>query len=255
MKILEKISLKKSLYIFVGLTILNLIFSLGIFITTTVPQFKKEAKDITNYALKNIEEKDIKLKITKNEFEISPGEVLFNKKDFPIDFGKENLLFISKDANYADFNSKQTLAILNSKELVLNIDGNFQNYVLADFIGDKEVYIDSNNSKKYVEDIGIEGSRFTNTLIGIYSFERALFYISQFVWGYLILAFAVFYLLKLSGYSPDKNFIRSLGVLFYGVFMIFEPIISFLKFEFNFIHLFTVGFLFTAFVAKKSLDN
>lgn len=251
----EKITLKKSLIIFLALSAFNLVVSLLFFYFVSFPQFKNEATSIASYIVKNIEEKNITLKVTKDTIEPNPSEIIFESKDFPINFGKQNLLYVSKEADYADFNEKDTLAILNSKELVINLNNEFQKYPIADFVQNQEIYIDSNNTKEYIKGLEIEGDRFRNTLLGVYGFERIIFYLSQLAWGYVILALAVFYLLKLSGYKPEQEFVRILSILFYSLFMIFEPLTTFFRVNLNFLHLFALGFLIVAFISKKHLDN
>ena len=254
MNAIKGLSVKKSIIIFTILCVANLAFSVSLFFFIKFPEIKAEANAISDYVVKNIEEKKFTLKISKDVFEVSPEETLFESKDFPIDFGKKNLLFISKNANYADFSKRETLAILNPKELVIDIDGQQQSYLITDFI-EKEAYIDSNSVKDFLNQLDVEGSRFKATLLGALGFERVLLYISHFIWGYAILPFAVFYLMKFSGYVPNKDLYKILGTLFYGLFILFEPFIVLFKININFIQLLAVGFLLTAFIAKKELDN
>lgn len=257
---LKDITIKQSLYFFLTATLLNLILSGSLYYFNQFQSFKTEVSKIGEFTVNALKEKNIELKIKKEDIELNSESVLIENKDFPISLNTKNLIYISKTANLADFKDKEVLAIINSKELVFKLDGDFQNVPLNNFLGEaSEIVINKDSVQTYIDKLDINGKGFMMNLFVAFGIERVIFYLVQFAWGLLILTFCVYNLLKLSGYNVDKNNIKALAVGYYAVFIIVEPIITFARFPLNFVHVFIIGFftlgLYLKFTLDKNLKN
>jgi len=256
MNFITNLENKKIVYIFIGASVFNLLISFLIYYFVQFNKIKNEASQIANFFTKVIAEKNIEIKIKKDDIDLNASEYLIENKDFPININSKNLLYISKNANYGDFNAKETLAIMNSKELVLKMDGEYQNFALANLIGDRqEAQINKDTVKGYIDSLGLENNGFLYSLLGALAIERIIFYTIEFFWGYFILTLALFYLLKFSGYVYEKENIRKIATLYYALFVVLEVAISFFRLPVNFIHVFVLGFLGIGLYLKFSLDK
>ena len=256
MKFLQELKLKEAVLFFGACLLTNLLISFSIYYFYQFNLFKNEAIKISEYAIKTISEKNIEIKIKKDNLELNAESYLLENKDFPIQFNSKNLIFISKNADYADFTSKETLAILNSKELIIKTEGDYQNIPLESLVGTREeIVINKNTVQEFVNSLDLKGAGFLNTLLGAMGIQKLLLYIGEFLWGYFILTTAVFYLLKFSGYSIEKELVRSLAIAYYGVFLLIEIPVTFFKLPLNFIHVFVLGFFSIGFFLKFSLDK
>lgn len=256
MKFLMELNLKKALIIFASCVLTNLIVSFGIYYFFQFNIFKNEAIKMSEYFSKVISEKNIELKIKKEDIELNADSYLLENTGFPLELSSKNLIYISKKADYADFSDKGVLAILNSKEIIIKVDGEFQNIPLASVLGNRdEITINKETVKTFVESLDLNGSGFLKTLLGAMAMQKLILYVSEFLWGYLLLTTAVFYLLKFSGYQPEKELIRALAVVYYGVFIVIEVPVSYFKLPLNFIHVFVLGFFALGFFLKFKLDQ
>ena len=120
MNFITNLENKKIVYIFIGASVFNLLFSFLIYYFVQFNKIKNEASELANFFTKVIAEKNIEIKIKKDDIDLNASEYLIENKDFPININSKYLLYISKNANYGDFNAKETLAIMNSKELILS---------------------------------------------------------------------------------------------------------------------------------------
>ena len=253
---LNKIDNKKSVYIFLAACAINFLASFGIYYFYQFQSLKKEATGISEFVIKTFNDKNIEIKIKKDDIELNAENYLIENKDFPIALNSKNLIYISKNANYADFGDKEVLAIINSKELIAKLDGDFQSIPLVNFLGERdEALVNKDTVKGYIDSLDIQGSGFLYSLFGAFSLERIIFYVSEFVWAYFILTLLVFYLLKFSGYVIEKEEVRVLSNLLYSVFLVFEVIVTNFRIPLNFIHVFVLGFFGIGLYLKFSLDK
>lgn len=256
LKNLKELTVKKATYIFLATALINFTISGALYYFNQFQSFRSEISKISDFTVSTLKEKNIELKIKKDDIELNSDSILIETKDFPISLKTKNLIYVSKNANLGDFNNKDVVAIMNSKELVFKFDGEYQNVSLSNFLGDaSEIVINSESAKNYVEKMDLKGNGFAINLLLAFSFERLLVYIIQFFWGFLILTYCVYWLLKLSGYVISFDFVRTLSILFYGLFLVLEPIVSFLKLPVNFVHVFIVGFFGLGLYLKFSLDK
>jgi hypothetical protein len=256
MKFLMELNLRKALIIFGSCVLFNLIVSFGIYYFFQFNIFKNEAIKMSEYFSKVISEKNIDLKIKKEEIELNADSYLLENTGFPLELNSKNLIYISKNADYADFTDKEVPAILNSKELIIKVDGEFQNIPLASILGNRdEISINKETVKTFVESLDLNGSGFLNTLLGAMGMQKLILYLGEFLWGYFVLTLAIFYLLKFSGYSPEKELIRALAVAYYGVFLVIEVPVTYFKLPLNFIHVFVLGFFTLGLFLKFQLDQ
>jgi len=256
MKFLMELNLRKALIIFGSCVLFNLIVSFGIYYFFQFNIFKNEAIKMSEYFSKVISEKNIDLKIKKEDIELNADSYLLENTGFPLELNSKNLIYISKKADYADFSDKGVLAILNSKELIIKIDGEFQNIPLVSVLGNRdEITINKETVKTFVESLDLNGSGFLKTLLGAMGMQKLILYVSEFLWGYFLLTLAIFYLLKFSGYQPEKELIRALAVAYYGVFLVIEVPVTYFKLPLNFIHVFVLGFFTLGLFLKFQLDQ
>lgn len=256
MNFITNLENKKIVYIFIGASLFNLLTSFNIYYFVQFNKIKIEASNLANFFTKTVAEKNIEIRIKKEDIELNAPEYLIENKDFPISLDAKNLLYISKNANYGDFNSKETLAIMNSKEIVLKMDNEYQNFTLANLIGERdEAVINKDTVKNYIESIGLENNGFLYSLLGALAIERIIFFTIEFFWGYWILTLAIFYLLKFSGYSYEKESVRKLATSYYALFVFLEVVISYFRIPVNFIHVFILGFLAIGLYLKFTLDK
>ncbi len=256
MNFLLELKLKKALITFAACALLNLLVSFSIYYFFQFNTFRDEAIKISEYFSKVVSEKNIELKIKKEDIELNAESYLLENTGFPILLNTKNLVYVSKNADYADFSDKEVLAIVNAKELIIKMDGEFQIIPLASILGNNnEILINKDSVKTFIDSLDLKGTGFLYTLLGAMGLQKFILYIGEFLWGYFILTIAVFYLLKFSGYLVDKSLIRSLSVAYYGIFLIIEIPVNYFKLPLNFIHVFVIGFFTLGFFLKFNLDK
>jgi hypothetical protein len=252
MNFLSTISNKKAVFIFIAACIINLLISAGIYFYFYFPRELNEYHNIAKFIIKEFEDKNLELKITKNGIEINQDPYFMESKNFPVSLNLNNIIYISKNANYADFKDKNTLAILNDKELVLNLNNEYQNLPVETILGSQnEILLNSDTVSSFINSNYLENSQIRNYLLLSFGLDRAISYITQFFWSYFVLGYALFYLFKFSGFGLNIALTKNSSLLFYAIFIIVEPIFSNLRFGINFAHVFVAGFLTLTFVLKK----
>ena len=256
MNFLLELKLKKAITIFAICALSNLLISFSIYYFVQFNVFRDEAIKISEYFSKIVSEKNIELKIKKEDIELNSESYLLENTGFPVSLNTKNLVYISKKADYADFSNKDVLAIINDKELIIKMDGEFQIIPLISILGNNsEILINKGSVKTFIDSLDLKGSGFLYTLLGAMSLQKFILYTGEFLWGYFILTIAVFYLLKFSGYLVDKSLVRSLAVAYYGIFLIIEIPVNYFMLPINFIHVFVIGFFTLGFFLKFNLDK
>lgn len=252
MNFLSKLNNKKAILIFLGACFINLLISAGIYFVRYFPRELNEYHNIANFIVNEFKEKNLELKITKNGLEINKDFYYVESKNFPVQLNFDNIIYISKNANYADFKEKNTLAILNDKELVLNLNNEYQNLPVETLLGSQnEILLNSETVNSFINSNYLDNNQIRNYLFISFGLDRLVSYFTQFFWSYFILGFALFYLFKFSGFGLESVLTRSASLIFYSIFLIIEPIFSNLRLGINFAHVFVAGFLTLTFVLKK----
>lgn len=256
MNLIEKLTLKKTLVIFTITVILNLFINVLLFNYRYLPEIVAEYQKIANFIEQKVIEKNVDLKVSKDGINLNQESVLIEAKDFPIELNLENLIYISKNANYSDFKDKKTAAILNDKELILNINGEYQNLNLNDLLANNpEIQVSKETIADTIKRFFNDSPGVRNYLYTAFFAEKILFYIAQFIWGYVILAWIIFYTFKFSGYSLEKDLIKILTTLYFGLFVLIEPIIFYFKLPAGIFHVLFLGFIIITFYLKYKLDK
>jgi len=256
MNFLTNLTTKKALLIFLGASILNFSILGTIYYFLQLPKEVTEYQKIASFTIDKFMEKNINFKVTKSGLELNQDPILIETKGFPIELKPENLIVISKSANYADFKEKSTIAILNDKELVLNLNNEYQNLPIESLLGQQEeVSLNPEIVKNFITTNYLENNNIQNFLLIGFSIDRLVSYLTQLFWSYIILGFAIFYLFKFSSYEINKQLPRNLSLLFYSLVLMIEPLISLTSFGVNFIYVFIAGFLIISLVIKRMLDK
>lgn len=256
MNFIKNLTLKRSLVIFFSGVLINLAINSTIFYFLQVPNILKEYSEVSKFLINKFKENSYEIKITKNELVLNKESILIDSDNFPIELNNQNLIYISKTANYADFKDKNSLAILNDKELVLNINNEFQNLPLEALLGGREDFTLNTDTVSKISSDFLDNNGAKNYLYTAFIIEKFLFYLAQFLWGYLILSFVVFYILKFSGYtSIEKDSLKILGVFYYSLFLLIEPLFVYLRVGINFMPIFILGFISVTLLAKHLFET
>jgi hypothetical protein len=256
MNFLEKLSIKNVILIFLGAVILNLAISVLFFNFKYLPEIISEYQKIADFIQKQVNDNNIEIQITKSGLNLKQENYLIQSKDFPVELNKENLIYIAKNADYSNFKDKNTIAILNDKELVLNLNNEYQNIPVENLIGTNEdIKINKESTKSLIETLFNQNQGITSYLYFAFFVEKALYYVAQFIWGFYILAFVIFYVFKFSGYTIERNLIKALSTLFFALILIIEPLFFYFKLPLGIIHVLFIGFVAITFFLKSKADK
>jgi hypothetical protein len=257
MNFIKKITFLKTLVIFGVALFLNFGINLLFFYLNFIPEILSEYKKVSEFTLKQFQENKIEIKIDKSGITLGRENYLIPAKEFPIQVNSENLIYISKSSNYADFKEKNTLAILNDKELVLNLNQDYQNIPLESIVRNQpEIIINQAEVEKFSQALfNNNGEIIIGYLFTAFGIEKIVFYIAQFLWGFMIMPFIIFYVLKFSGYQLDKKYLKNYALLYYSVFLLVEPLLFYLRVPVNFVHIFILGFIIITFGVKRDLEK
>ena len=256
MNFIEKLNLKKAIIIFVGAIILNFAINFALFNFKYLPEIIAEYQKIADFFQKQVNDKNIDLKITKSGIEINKDSYLIESKDFPIQLNPTNIIYIAKNANYSDFKEKNTIAILNDKELVLNLNNSYQNISLENMLGTNEEFkIDRDTTKVIIESFFNQNMGLKGYLYFAFTIEKVLYYFAQFIWGFYILAFVIFYVLKFSGYKLEKNLIKIPTTIYFALILSLEPIFFYFKLSLGIFYVLFLGFVGITLYLKLRLDK
>lgn len=257
MEFIKKLTTIKSVLIFLVAVLFNVGINFFLFNLNFIPEILSEYQKISEFVVTQFKEKNIEVKLEKSGISLNQESFLIEAKNFPIQVTTENLIFISKTANYADFKDKNTLAILNDKELVLNLSNEYQNLPLESLLRNQnEIFLNLDSIQKIQQTLfNNSGELVKNYLYTAFGVEKVIFYFAQFVWGFVIMPFVVFYILKFSGYSSEKNMIKNFGLVYYSLFLLIEPALFNFRVPVNFVHVFILGFILVTILLKKDLDK
>jgi len=220
--------------------------------------FNSRFRNIT-YISKNLErnfkEKDLILKFEGKTFSTNKEEedVLLENFD-PRITNNKNLIYISKNAEDKDFKEKDTFAILNSKELKINIEPPLI-YPIENFESISSVV--SYNEIKTFNERFFEGSDLYNTA----AFNLIMILKSIEVFILLIVAsflipFLVRGVLYFSGYKNLKteNY-RNNSIIAFGLFLIIKPILIEFLFEPSFISVLLIITVLVSIQEKNKIEK
>lgn len=256
MKVLNTISTKKALLIFAITCVLNFVISGLVYYNLYFPGELKEYSNIANFIIKEFQDQDIQIKITNNGLDLKNESYMIESKNFPVALNFANLIYIAKQANYADFKEKNTLAILNDKELVLNLNNEYQNLPLASIVnGSGEIVLNPETVSNFINTNYLSNNKIRDYLFLNFSFDRFISYVTQIFWAYLFLGYAVYFTFKFSGYTLSLEKARISSILFYSVFQIIEPLTSNLRLGINFAHVFVAGFLIVTLILRNQQEK
>jgi hypothetical protein len=251
MNFIQNITLKKSFLIYFFLGLVNIVIIGFIYNSKFFPIEYNEYKKISEFFIAKFQEKDISIVIKKDEIVLGKENYLIDNTGFPVELSNKNLIYISKSANYADFKDKDTLAILNDKEIVLNINNEYQNLPLNSLLQEsEEIKLDSNGVQEFITKNYLENNQLRNLLYAGFGLDRVFNLIIVLIWSYLILGYLSYYLLKFSGYTTEKNITQSLALLYGGIFLLIQPIFYFLNQQINLVYVFFIGFLIISLYLK-----
>jgi len=251
MKFIISLNIKKALIIFFCGIFINLGLNGTIFYFVQIPNILKEYSAVSVFLISKFRENNFEIKIAKNGLFLNKESILIDSINFPIELNNQNLIYISKNANYADFKDKNTLAILNDKELVLNVNNQYQNLPLEALLGERDEFILNTETVSKISSDFLDNNGALNYLYTAFVIEKMIFYLAQFIWGYLIISFVVFYILKFSGFNViEKDFLRTLGLIYYSLFLVVEPALVYFRVGINFIPIFIFGFIGVTLLVK-----
>ena len=256
MNFLLKISLKKALLIFFSTLIINLGLTGILYFLVYFPVEINEYQKIANFIFQKFEDNNIQITIKNDGLSLGSEYYLISSDGFPVELKSANILYIKKDANYADFKEKDTISILNDKELVISLNNEFQNIPLSSLLQNREeLYLNPQNVREYINKNYLENNQLRNLLIGSFLFERIFNYLIIFLWAYLIMGYLIYFVFKFSGYILDKKLSQSLSLLFFSIFVLMQPVFYYFNRQVNLIYIFLIGFLVTSFYLKSKLQK
>lgn len=256
MNFLQNLTLKKSLLIFLTTIFLNLIITGLIYTFQYFPKEITEYQKISEFVIKKFEEKNIQISIKKDGINLGTESYLIESQSFPVEMKNKHLIYIAKNSNYADFKDKDTLAILNNKELVLNLNNEYQNLPLEALApGDQEIILNKDSVQNFINTNYLENNQLRNLLYGGFLLDRFFNIFIVFVWGYLIVGYLSFYLLKFSGFEFPRQICQGLSVLFSAIYLFMQPIFYYLGTQLNLIYVFLIGFILITLYLKKEADK
>jgi len=252
MNFLKNLTLKKSLFIFLITILLNFIFTGLIYYLQYFPKEFNEYTKISEFIIQKFIDMDIKVTIKKDSISLDKPNYLVSTEGFPVELSNKNIIYISKDSNYADFRDKDTFAILNDKELVLNINNEYQSLPLEALAPEnQEIILNKDSVKDFINKNYLENNQLRNLLFGGFLFDRFFNSFIVFVWGYLIVGYLSFYLLKFSGFEYPKNTCQTYSVLFSSCYFLIQPIFYYFGAQLNLIYVFLIGFIAVSLYLKK----
>jgi len=217
--------------------------------------YLSERLKYVTYVLKNLErnfnEKNLEIRFQNKEYLINKDEpILLENYDKKISQNKF-ILYISKNAEDKDFKEKDTFAILNSKEVKVNIEPpliylneNFE--ALMPLVTKSE--LKNINEKFYV---GSES--YNSTALNLIIVLKALELFFLLIIGTLLLPYLVYGVLFFSGYKDVKpEFYKNNSLIGIGVFLILKPFLVTFILEPSFM---SVLLLITSFVSIKEKNK
>jgi hypothetical protein len=220
------------------------------------PKELNEYQKISEFIIKKFEEKNIQVSIKKEGLNLGQENYLIDTQGFPVEMVNKNLLYIAKNSNYADFKDKDTLAILNDRELVLNLNNEYQNLPLESIApNNQEIALNKNSVQNFINQNYLENNQLRNLLFGGFLLDRFFNVFVVFVWGYLIVGYLSYYLLKFSGFEFPKAICQSFSVLFAALFLSIQPIFYYLGNQLNLIYIFLFGFILVTLYLKKEAEK
>jgi hypothetical protein len=256
MNFLQNLTLKKSFIVFLICILLNLILISSIYYFQNYPKELNEYLKISDFVISKFEEKNIELTIKSDQIILGENEYFIESEGFPVELTKRNLIYISTEANYADFKEKDTIAILNNKELVLNLNNEFQNLPLESITPqNQEIILNKDSVRNFINQNYLENNQISYLMFGGFLLDRFLNYFIIFIWGYLIVGYLAFYILKFSGYPTEKNISQAYALIFASLYLLIQPIFYFIGTQINLIYVFLLGFLAVSFMLKKTSEN
>lgn len=235
MQRLLNLKLKTIIWIYVLSILINIVggnsllyFSYENFI---FPLFQKISEHLVN---KTVEENiDITL-VKGGMLEASKEEFLISSKDFPIDVPKENLLYISNQANLETLKSKNSLIALSNNKIFSELDGE---YLVIDIweqfpgIDRISINVDSLNSiKNWLND---NKNLQVLILLGVSSISTLISLGIYFLVGFFIVRFVVSFLFKVSKTVYSDLNLKVTSVIFLAIYNILEPILKVLSVTFS----------------------
>lgn len=209
---------------------------------------------ITSNLVKNFEETGLEVEFKNNTYSINKEEPVFLKNYNPKLGGQENILYISKYATKEDLKGKNSIALLNSKELIISSNSQEIIYPIESIQGFYSK-IDINNLKELNNDLTPGSNIFNNigfNLIMIYNIVEGLF---LYVIALFILPILVFGILYLSGYSKTdkKEFVKN-SIIVMGVFIgIKTPLFNEIS-EPSFLSIILILSVIVSVLEKRKLD-
>lgn len=204
---------------------------------------------------KNFEENNLILKFENNTFSINKEEPLLLKNYDQRLTNRENLVYISQNAEEKDFKEKNAFMILNSKELKVDYPEGVIIYPIQNL---KQIRSEINTSdiknlnQQFYEGSETYNSTAFNLIFIIKSFEIFLYLLI----GSFLIPFLTYAILYISGYKDIlSEKYKDISLIVIGVFLIIKPIITNFVFEPSFLSIILIITAVASIIEKNKLEK
>ena len=261
-KFLTKINQKEfKIKLFFGIaSIIYLIFSYWFFLRNFNGKnfFSQNFVYITYFAKnleRNFQEKGLEIKFENGTYLINKEEpVILENYDKRISL-KKNLVYIAKDSTDKDFEEKDTLIIINSKELKIKFDQEPIPYPL-ETIQNVKNHINLQEIQKFNQDFQVGSELYNLVVLRFILILRVIeIFFLLFISNYVI-KFIVYGILYLSGYkSLNPQNYQTSTMFFTAIYLIIKEPFSTFLFSPSFIAVVLFISIFSSIYEKSNLEK